>query len=222
MASGQGTPPRRARALGRQVSGTRACLLKGLRSWEMWTPVDRKRMLRAWAMAEVTNPRWAHNLAGVGWPSELQAKMKADDWAALTEAEWESVEDVIAQLRASLLDGLLQLQPRWYEGELAIEAVAQMRIMAYPPFVANAPSRRLVDLAEVERGASSGPPEFLRAYMVGTPIAVAPVVGGPFTLVEGYTRCCRALRDWNSARFDGLPIPMLIGVTERIGEWSWM
>jgi len=80
-------------------------------------------------MAEVTNPRWAHNLAGVGWPSELQAKMKADDWAALTEAEWESVEDVIAQLRAPLLDGLLQLQPRWYEGELPIEAVAQMRIM---------------------------------------------------------------------------------------------
>jgi hypothetical protein len=40
-------------------------------------------------MAEVTNPRWA----GVGWPSELQAKMKADDWAALTEAEWEIVED---------------------------------------------------------------------------------------------------------------------------------
>ena len=44
----------------------------------------------------------------------------------------------------------------------------------------------------------------------------------PFTLVEGYTRCCRALRDWSSGRFDGLPIPMLLGVTERIGEWRWM
>jgi hypothetical protein len=171
MASGQRTR-REGRALGRQVSGMRACLLKGLRCWEMWTPVDRKRMLRAWAMAEVTNPRWAHNLAGMGWSSELQAKMKADDWAALTEAEWEIVEDVIAQLRAPLLDGLLQLQPRWYEGELAVEAVAQMRIMAYPPFVANAPSRRLVDLAEVERGASSGP----------------PCVHG------GHTHCCRSRR----------------------------
>ena len=37
--------------------------------------------------------------------------MKADDWAALAEAEWGIVEDVIAQVRAPLLGGLLQLRP---------------------------------------------------------------------------------------------------------------
>ena len=179
----------------------------------MWTEVGERRMLRSWAMAEVTNPRWASNLAGVEWPSMLKAKMDAGDWVALTEAEWAIVEDVISQLRAPLLGGLLQLGPRWYESELPIETVAQIRIMAYPPFVAKVPSRRLMDLAEAERGASSSAPEFLRASMVGTPIAVAPIIVGPFTLVEGYTRCCRALRDWSSGRFDGLPIPMLLGVT---------
>ena len=179
-------------------------------------------MLRTWAMAELMNPRWAPNLAGVPWPSALRAKMNARDWAALTEAEWAMVEHVMMQLRAPLLGGLLPLQPQWYEGGVPIEAVAEMRVMAYAPFVAKVPSRRLVDLAEAERGAPSGTPEFVRAFMVGVPIAVAPALAGPFTLVEGYTRCCRALRDWNTGRFDGLPIPMVVGVTDRIGEWGWM
>ncbi len=77
-----------------------------------------------------------------------------------------------------------------------IEAVAGMRIMAFPPFLEKAPSRRLAELAEAERGAGpAGQPEFSRAAMVGAPIAVGRTLDGPFTLMEGYTRCCRALRD---------------------------
>ncbi len=62
-------------------------------------------MLRTWAMAEVANPRWAPNLAGVQWPATLKAKMDAGLWNALTEDEWRVVEHVLLQLRAPLLDG---------------------------------------------------------------------------------------------------------------------
>lgn len=88
-------------------------------------------MLRSWAMAEVTNPRWAPNLVGVQWPPALKAKMDAGEWASLTEAEWEFVEHVIRQLRAPLLDGLLALQPEWYEDELPIGTVAEIRTMTH-------------------------------------------------------------------------------------------
>ncbi len=33
----------------------------------VWKPVSQSHMLRTWAMAEVVNPRWAPNLAGVQW-----------------------------------------------------------------------------------------------------------------------------------------------------------
>ncbi len=190
--------------------------------WIMWTPVDQSRMLRTWAMAEVVNPRWAHNLVGVPWPLGLKAKMDVGQWDALTEAEWGMDEQVISQLRAPLLDGLLPLLPKWNEGELAIEAVADMRIMAFPRFLEKAASRRLADLAEAERGAGpAGRPEFIRAAMVGLPIAVGRTLDGPFTLMEGYTRCCCALRDHHTGLYDGLPMPMVVGVTERIEEWAW-
>ncbi len=57
--------------------------------------------------------------------------------------------------------------------------------------------------------------------MVGLPIAVGPTRAGPLTLVEGYGRCCRALRDYKTGLYDGLPMPMMVGVTERIQEWAW-
>jgi len=73
----------------------------------------------------VVGVSWNDAVAYCAWRSDQDGRSVR----LPTEAEWESVEDVIAQLRAPLLDGLLQLQPRWYEGELPIEAVAQMRIM---------------------------------------------------------------------------------------------
>lgn len=149
--------------------------------------------------------------------------MEAGKWEALSEPEWQMLESAIAEFRQPLLAGLLALQPDWYEGELPIEAVAEMRIVKYQPFAQKAPSGRLVDLAGAERGdAPRGHGEFIRKSMVGLPIAVGRNLAGPLTLVEGYTRCCRALRDYRTGLFDGLPIAMVVGVADRIAEWSWM
>ncbi len=49
--------------------------------------MSQSHMLRTWAMAEVVNPRWAPNLAGVQWPATLRAQMDAGQWNALTEDE---------------------------------------------------------------------------------------------------------------------------------------
>jgi len=184
----------------------------------VWKPVSQSHMLRTWAMAEVVNPRWAPNLAGVQWPATLRAKMDAGQWNALTEDEWLVVEHVLLRLRAPLLDGLLPLQPKWYEGEFAIVVVAEMGFMRFKK--KTPASGRLADYAEDERGTQAREPEFIRARMVGVPVAVGPSLEGRLILVEGYTRCCCALRDHNTGLYDGLPMPMVVGVTERIQEWA--
>ncbi len=189
----------------------------------MWKPVKQSHVLRNWAMAELANPRWAPKLVDVPWPPGSKAKMEAGQWNTLTEQEWEFMEEILTQhLRRPLLTPLLPLQPEWYLEDFPIEAVAEIRFMKLQPWVSKVPgSRRLADLAEAERGEHTGRPEFIRASMVGLPIAVGQSLAGPFTLVEGYTRCCRALRDQNIGLYDGLPIPMVVGVTERIQEWAW-
>ncbi len=140
-------------------------------------------MLRTWAMAEVVNPRWAPNLAGVQWSATLRAKMDAGQWNALTEDEWLVVEHVLLRLRALLLDGLLPLQPKWYEGELPIAVVAEMGFMRFKK--ETPASGRLADYAEGERGTQAREPEFNRARMVGVPVAVGPSLEGRLILGRG-------------------------------------
>ena len=91
----------------------------------------------------------------------------------------------------------------------------------FQAYLEKAPSRRLADFAEAERGAPRTEPEFQRHAMRGMPIAVGTTLDGPLTLVEGYTRSCRALRDHHDRRFDGLPLPIIVGVSARIEEWPW-
>ncbi len=148
--------------------------------------------------------------------------MEAGQWDTLTDPEWTAVEQVVTQFRGPLLGGLLALQPTWYEGEMPIATVAGMRFMAYEDFVKKVPgSRRLPDPAEHERGVATGEPELDRARMVGVPVAVGASLDGPLTLVEGYTRCCAALRDHHVGLYDDQPMPMIVGVTPRIQEWRW-
>lgn len=181
-----------------------------------WMPTTEAHAIREWGLAEIVSDKLPTGSAP--WLEPLRAKVRNARRDELTEAEWSALERLARDFRAPMLDPLLALRPKWYEGEIAVEDLYQARIIAYPPFVKNAPSRRLDELC----GPSNAPaPEFDRAVMNARPIVLGPSVAGPWCLVEGYGRCCRALRDHRAGRFDGQAIPVIAGITPLASEWSW-
>ncbi len=179
-------------------------------------------MLRNWAIAEATSAQKEMSEVVAGWPAETQRKLHAGEQDALSEDEWRMLEAAIVLTRQPLLVGLLWLQPQWYQGEVPVEMLADMRIINFSPFVQKAPSRKLSDLAEARPGgATDAKSEFSLDKMVGLPIAVGLSLDGPFCLVEGYTRCCTILRDYKGGTFSHRQVPLIVGVSERIVEWSW-
>ena len=198
------------------------CVGLGLRRTTGWTRIDQFKMLRNWARAEATSPQREMSEVIGGWPAETQRKLYAGQHEALSEAEWRMLEAGIVLTRQPLLVGLLWLQPQWYQRDVPVEMLADMRIINFSPFVQKASSRKLADLAEAERGgATAGKSEFSLDKMVGLPIAVGLSFDGPFCLVEGYTRCCTILRDYKDGTFQHRQVPFIVGVSERIVEWSW-
>jgi hypothetical protein len=195
-------------------------MTEGMKGGNRWTRTSQSRMLRVWAQGEIGNPRWATFLSGVHWPHQLKAKIDIGNWSTLTENEWELVEGVLCQFRAPLLQGILALSPDWYEGAMTIQEIAEVRFMRFGPFLQKVSwSRRLADLAAAHE-ASASTSEFIRSPVMVPPIIVGSSLERAFTLLEGFTRCTSALRDHASGHFDGLPIPVVVGISERMECWN--
>jgi hypothetical protein len=183
---------------------------------EAWSPIPEAHALREWGLAEIVSPT-----APLGQMRELEplrARVRAAGRATLTEEDWQILERGARATRSPMIDPLLLLRPAWYEGEVAVANLFDARIIAYQPFVEKAPSRRLDDLCGQPQAPSA---EFNRAVMTARPIVLGSSLSGPWCLVEGYRRCCRAIRDHRVGRFDGQPMPVIAGVTSRATEWSW-
>ena len=176
-------------------------------------------MLRAWALAEVTSP--TSPMQQVRELDPVRAKLQAEGLGALTPVDWQLLERDIRWARQPMLGPLLVLGPTWYRGHLSVDVLAGVRAIGFPPFVEKAPARRLAALcaAEGHPGAATG--EFKRAAMTAPPILVGETLEGPWCLAEGYRRCCRAIRDQEAGRFDGKPLPVIVGVHATIARWSW-
>ncbi len=188
----------------------------------VWSQIDQFEMLRNWALAEATSGQTEMSHVVAGWPAETQRKLQTGQHDLLSEGEWRMLEAGIVFTRQLLLVGLLWLQPEWYRGEVPVETLADMRIINSPPFAGKAPSRKLADLAEAERGGgTASQSQFSLDKMVGLPIAVGLSFDGPVCLVEGYTRCCTILRRCKDGTFQHRRVPFIVGVSERIMEWSW-
>lgn len=163
----------------------------------MWTPIDQHKVLREWAIAEATSSKEDFpKLLAQHVPQVLQ-KLRAGQRGALTEAELRDLERAIEHYRVPLLTELLRLQPQWYEGEIPVEILADMRIFNLPDWVRWAPSRKLSNFCGERTGEAAGRAEF-KGFTAERPVAVGPSLQGPYCLVEGYTRCCGILRDFKA------------------------
>lgn len=136
------------------------------------------------------------------------------------QRELDTLERCIAQYRAPLTTGLLTLQLEWYEGAVRVDALRTMRFFNMPEWTAKAPSRLFGDLVGV-RTLDGNAPEF-RGFTtsIERPIAVGPSLDGPLCLVEGYTRCGAIVRDHGAGLSTIEQVPMIVGITPRIKEWS--
>jgi len=181
-----------------------------------WTQTAEARVIREWGLAEIVSP--TAPLGAMPELASVRARVRTTGREGLTEADWQILEGEARRTRAPMIDPLLRLAPDWYEGELLIEDLVVARIINYQPFVENAPSRRLDDFCgQPTRDAA----EFDRPAMNARPILLGSSLAGPWCLVEGYGRCCRAIRDHRAGRFDGQPIPVIAGVAPRATEWHW-
>ena len=175
-------------------------------------------MLRAWALAEVTSSTSPMQKASEFDP--VREKLRAGGADTLIPADWQLLERGIRWARQPMLDPLLALQPTWYRGSLPIDVLAGARMINLPAYVERAPSRQFAAFC-VTRGQPGGPPEFNRAAMTAPPILAGTTLDGPWCLVEGYRRCCRAIRDHLAGRFDELPLPVIVGVSPDMPRWPW-
>jgi len=173
-------------------------------------------MARAWALAEVISP--TSPMQQMSECNPVRAKLR--DGGTLSETDWQVLEHGIRWARQPMLDPLLALHPTWYRGELPVDVLAGARTINLPAYVERAPSRQLAALCAT-RGQSEGAPEFHHASMTAPAILVGPTLDGPWCLVEGYRRCCRAIRDDRAGRFDGLPLSVIVGVGPDMSRWRW-
>jgi hypothetical protein len=183
-----------------------------------WEPLAEREMLRAWALAEVTSAD--SPMRQIPQLDPIRATVRGRGSGLLNDADWSLLERAILSVRQPMLAPLCALHLTWHRGQLPVEALAQARTINYGPFVAKAPSRRLADLcaAEGHPGAAGG---FDRTALTAAPILVGVALEGPWCLVEGYRRCCRAIRDQVAGRFDGQLLPVIVGVHPEIAEWPW-
>lgn len=191
--------------------------------------ISEKEMLRDWAFVEATSiRRMPYIKDALG--EALCEKLEAADASRISEQEWESLEAMIRRNRAELLDGLLNIDIGWFEGDLSASDLKELKIMNWKPFRALAPSRNLADLVRAfERGEM--PPrhhefaanlqrikeEFAIEKMKGHLILVGKSNEPPYVLVEGFTRLSALLL--GEYRVDSLPI--ILGVSQNIERWKF-
>ena len=183
-----------------------------------WKRVTESSVLRAWAIAETTTEKAP--LRQAVREGRLRDKLLGGRSDDLSEPEWQALERAILQTRGPMLTGLLSLRPDWHEGDMPVSRLADMRFFNVPAWTAKTPSRNFGDLAG-RRHLPGVEPEF-RGFATRTerPIAVAASLDGPFCLIEGYTRCASLLRDHRAGMASREQVPMVVGVTPRIAEWS--
>src|SRR5437016_5674149 len=99
--------------------------------------------------------------------------------------ELNALGNAIREYRAPMLDDLVALEARWYEGALPVHRLGEMRFFNLPPWTTKTPSRMFADLAGT-RTIAGNQPEF-RGFRttVERPIAVGADLTGPLCLLEG-------------------------------------
>jgi hypothetical protein len=163
---------------------------------------------------------------------ELRSRVLRDERASLSDQDWEALREAILSTRSDIVQPLLDLGIEWFLGELRSTDWAKLRVMNLRIFTDIEPSRSLGELASaLDAGAvpriwdpSRYPrlrSEFELAKMHGLPIVVSERPTGPYTLIEGTTRMCILVSKVRKGELDVAQIPLLLGVSPRIGEWEF-
>lgn len=197
-----------------------------------WKKISEGAMLRNWALAEVATVRRQRYLDG-RLPNDLIRKIRSGHFD-FTDEEYSHLVEMIKSNRSDLLAGLLGLDFEWYEGKLPIEALKNMEMMNWPPFVNLAGSRKLIDLVLSFKHGKMPPnhnefaenlerirADFKLENMLGKPIVLIRSKESPYVLVEGFTRLSALLLNVLEGKEYGEELPIILGVSQRLSEWEY-
>lgn len=140
--------------------------------------------------------------------------------AQLSDAEKQWLIVAIRHYREPMLGFLLKNEVKWFEGELDVDAIGGVRLISWfeQPQFANA--RTIAELLDSPAGATYSKLDFNIGAMRGRPLAVAPGLQGPYTLIEGTHRCCEIVRLVRRGEVGTLRIPFVVGVCPNIHEYT--
>lgn len=194
--------------------------------------INEEEMLRNWALAEVASVRRWKYLNSVLPSGILEKAGRGDHW--YSEDEWQKLVEMIRSFRAPLLDGLLQLEIEWYEGNLPTVELKDLEMMNWSPFVSLAGSRKLIDLVQAFQEGKMPPKhhefaenlsriqkEFRLEMMWGKPIVVSQSEQPPYILIEGFTRLSAMLLNLSTGQSYRQDIPVILGISDRLDEWNF-
>jgi hypothetical protein len=203
------------------------CLGKRMRIVDDATERD---MAWEWAIAEVESSRFGGGYAGLDprIRSVLAKGVKED----LSPRELDLVTKAVRNVRRPILEDLIQFGTEWKEAQLELDEVGALRVVNWPPLVDIGPSRTIGGIARfLDRGGV--PPRdpafgenyrmlrsgFDQAKLRGKPILVSDEDGGPFEVLEGYTRLSVIASKHAAGEMGHVPIPVIAGFTPRLREW---
>jgi hypothetical protein len=185
------------------------------------------------ACAEVRSPRYGSAYNEFLGP-RLAGLVRGADATRLQSSDWDLVRRAVIRIREPIVGQLPFLDFAWFLGEVAIEELALVRLMNVVHFAAFAASRTLAEFVRrLDDGdAPTGDEKFAANYrrfreqfdpakVVGRPIMLVPHLDGPYTELEGLTRLSTLLSKWNHSEPVPATVPVLLGVSERVNEWSW-
>jgi hypothetical protein len=191
-----------------------------------WKPISASDMLRAWGVAELRSPKAQKALDQGLVSAQVADALRSGNLDTLSEDGWASIEAAVLKARAPLIGNLLELGVEWFDGEMSVEDLQALRIIELKEWVTKYPTRMLTELCGARDPARTEPEFKGFGTEIERPVAVGVDHHGPLCLVEGYTRVCTFLRD-TSAGFHGdvesvtpQPIPMILGLSPRIAEWT--
>ncbi len=188
-------------------------------------------MLWEWAKGEVKSSRFSRYFDEL--PIEIKLKLSVGDRNEINEAEFQAITTLVTQKRGPLIKGPLRLRTQWYTAKLGIPGLLELRAMNWPPFVSLCPSRQLSEFVDkLDKGeAPTDDALFLENYQDlrdnydeakfgERTILITDNLGGPYIIVEGYTRLSvLTSRKMRNQTITMPHINVIVGLCPKIAEW---
>ena len=182
-----------------------------------------------WGRAEIESARFGEGYALLS--PRIRAALRVGDRDDLAPEDLEQVRKVVRFLRAPVLEDLFRLGTTWKRAGITISEVGPLRVVNWPPLASVDPSRTIEGIARfLDRGGEPPDHAFGQGYralrpvfsmfkMQGRPLLLAENEAGPYSVLEGYTRCAVIASAYLARELADGPLEVIVGICPQVRDW---